>query len=43
MNEEGDKYKIGKSIKDTRLIFEKNIKIISFMENKLYKIKSSKL
>ena len=43
MNEEGDKYKIGKSIKDTKLIFEKNIKIISFMENKLYKIKSSKL
>ena len=44
VEEEDDKFIIGLApIEDIRTIYDKNIKIISFVENKIYKIKSSKL
>ena len=44
VEEEDDKFIIGLApIEDIKTIYDKNIKIISFVENKIYKIKSSKL
>ena len=44
VEEDDDKFIIGLApIEDIRTIYDKNIKIISFVENKIYKIKSSKL
>ena len=44
LEEDDDKFIIGLApIEDIKTIYDKNIKIISFVENKIYKIKSSKL
>ena len=44
VEEDDDKFIIGLApIEDIKTIYDKNIKIISFVENKIYKIKSSKL
>jgi len=44
LKKEDDKFILGKyPIEDTKYIFENNIKIISFLENNLYKFKSSKV
>ena len=44
LKKEDDKFILGQyPIEDTKYIFENNIKIISFLENNLYKFKSSKV